>query len=87
MDTVFARALCEAGGWDVDHGTRSAMRADLNYDGEVSMAELYGYLTRRALWLLSRANALSEDSGILPQTVKLWPETDAATVFARTAGD
>ena len=87
MDTVFARALCEAGGWDVDHGTRSAMCADLNYDGEVSMAELYGYLTRRALWLLSRANALSEDSGILPQTVKLWPETDAATVFARTAGD
>ena len=87
MDTVFARALCEAGGWDVDHGARSAMRADLNYDGEVSMSELYGYLTRRAIWLLGRADALSAGSGIQLQTVKLWPETDGGLVFARTSGD
>lgn len=87
MDTVFARALCEAGGWDVDQGARSAMRADLNYDNEVTMSELYGYLTRRTLWLLGRADALSEEGGLQPQTVKLWPEADGRLVFARTSGE
>ena len=87
MDTVFARALCEAGGWDVDRGAWSAMRADLNYDNEVTMAELYGYLTRRALWLLSRADALNGESGVQPQTIQLWPRTDGGVVFARTNGE
>ena len=83
--TVFARALCEAGGWDMSADTRAALRADRDYDDTVNMSELYGYLRRRVAWILSQNNTHREDGlPVSAQSVRLWPETDAAPVFART---
>lgn len=83
--TVFARALCEAGGWDMSTDTRAALRADRDYDDAVNMGELYGYLRRRVAWILSQNNTHREDGlPVSAQSVRLWPETDASLVFART---
>ncbi|MBR1822582.1 MAG: Ig-like domain-containing protein, partial [Clostridia bacterium] len=80
MATVFARALCEAGGWSMERSARSAMRADLDYDGAVTLNELYVYVARRVMWYLNLAGA----DGQYVQTVQVWPEGDDETVFART---
>ncbi len=83
--TVFARALCEAGGWDMAADARGPLRADRDYDGAVNMAELYGYLSRRIAWILAQNNTHREDGlPVSAQCVRLWPETDAGPVFART---
>ena len=83
--TVFARALCDAGGWDMAADARGPMRADRNYDSSVNMSELYNYLRRRVAWILSQNNTRREDGlPVAAQSVRLWPETDAAPVFART---
>ena len=83
--TVFARALCEAGGWDMSTDARSALRADRDYDGQVTLAELYGYLRRRMTWILAQGNTHRVDGlPVSAQTVQLWPETAADVVFART---
>ena len=79
MATVFARALCEAGGWSVDRAARSAMRADADYDGAVTLDELYGYVSRRVMWYLN----LVGEAGRYVQTVQVWPEGDGGTVFER----
>ena len=80
MSTVFSRALCEAGGWDLERSAKSAMRADLDYDGQVTLSELYQYVSRRVMWYLSLAGA----DGQYAQTVQVWPEDLGETVFART---
>ena len=53
MATVFARAVCEAGGWSIDRAARSAMRADVDYDNVVTLDELYSYAARRVMWYLT----------------------------------
>ena len=80
MATVFARALCEAGGWDLQRSARSAMRADLDYDGLVTLGELHEYVSRRVMWYLS----LAGEAGRYTQSVQVWPEGLADVVFART---
>ena len=80
MATVFARALCEAGGWSLERSARSAMRADVDYDGAVTLNELYVYVARRVMWYLSLAGA----DGRYAQNVQVWPEGDARVVFARS---
>ena len=82
MATVFARALCEAGGWNIDRAARSAMRADVDYDGEVTLGELAGYTSRRVMWILGLAGRLSGGAGYA-QSVQVWPEGGAQAVFAR----
>lgn len=82
MATVFARALCEAGGWSIDRGGRGAMRADADYDGAVTLSELYSYTARRVMWYLSLAGRLSGGAAYA-QSVQVWPEGCAETVFAR----
>ena len=79
MATVFARALCEAGGWSLERSARSAMRADLDYDGAVTLDELYEYVSRRVSWYLSLAGS----PGQYAQSVQVWPEGDAGVVFER----
>lgn len=83
MATVFARAICEAGGWSVDRAARSAMRADADYDGAVTLDELYAYAARRVMWYLDLTGSLTGAAGRYVQTVQVWPEGDRATVFAR----
>ncbi len=80
MATVFARALCEAGGWDLQRSARAAMRADLDYDGQVTLSELYEYVSRRVRWYLSLAGA----PGQYAQSVQVWPEGLGEGVFERT---
>ncbi len=80
MATVFARALCEAGGWDLQRSARSAMRADVDYDGRVTLSELYEYVSRRVMWYLS----LAGEPGRYAQSVQVWPEGLADAVFERT---
>ena len=79
MATVFARALCEAGGWSLERSARAAMRADLDYDGAVTLNELYVYVSRRVRWYLSLAGS----PGQYAQSVQVWPEGDAGVVFER----
>ena len=87
MATVFARALCEAGGWSLERGARSAMRADADYDGVVTLNELYSYTARRVMWYLNLAGGLSGREGVYVQSVQAWPEGDTAPVFERTSGE
>jgi len=83
MSTVFARALCEAGGWSIDRGTGTALRADRNYDGRVTLTELYTYVARRVMWYLNLTATLTGATDQNVQTVQLWPEGDGLVVMQR----
>ena len=78
MATLFARAVCEAGGWNIDAAARRAMRADVNYDDVVTLDELYRYARRRVMWYLSLTGAG------YAQTVLVSPQGDTGALFART---
>lgn len=80
MATVFARALCEAGGWDLERSAKSAMRADLDYDGAVTLNELHAYVSRRVMWYLN----LAGPDGQYAQSVQVWPEGLDEAVFERS---
>lgn len=75
--TVFARALCDAAGWNMDRMAPSAMNADKNYDSFITMNELSAYLSRRVMWYLRLA-------GNYTQSVCAYPSDDPTVVFART---
>ena len=81
MATVFARALCEAGGWNLDRAARAALRADMNFDGRVTLSELHAYCARRVMWYLNLTASLTGEA--YAQTVQAWPEGDATVVFER----
>ena len=83
MSTVFARALCEAGGWSIDRGAGTALRADRNYDGRVTLTELYTYVARRVMWYLNLTASLNGVTDQYVQTVQLWPEGDGLVVMQR----
>ena len=85
MSTVFARALCEAGGWSIDRGARAALRADRNYDGRVTLTEVYTYVARRVMWYLNLTGTLTGSEGQYVQTVQLWPEGDGLVVMQRNS--
>jgi len=78
MSTVFARALCDAAGWNMDRNAPSAMNADANYDAHITLDELSTYLSRRVAWYLNLA-------GDYAQSVCVYPENDPSVVFARTS--
>lgn len=78
MSTVFARALCDAAGWNMDRKAPSAMNADTNYDAFITLDELGNYLARRVAWYLNLA-------GDYAQSVCVYPEDDPSVVFARTS--
>lgn len=75
--TVFAWALCDALGWDVDDSRRGALNADSNYDGKITLWEAYLYTDRRVMWYLSRAG------GDFVQDVQVFPEGDMFVLFER----
>lgn len=75
--TVFAWALCDALGWDVDDQRRDPLSADTDYDGSITLWEAYQYTKRRVMWYLSRAG------GQYVQDVQVYPEGDMFTLFER----
>lgn len=81
MATVFARALCDGAGWDIDRGTRGTMGADKNYDGAITLGELQTYMHARVNWYLALASELT--GGDYRQTVQVYPEGDPLVLFER----
>lgn len=79
MSTIFARALCDAAGWNMDRNAPSALNADVNYDGLITLDELDGYLSKRVSWYLSLAG------GDYAQSVCVYPQADPYVIFARTS--
>ena len=80
MATVFARALCDAGGWSLEENRRTAMKADVDYDGRVTLDELENYVSRRVMWYLEQAGAYA-------QSVCAWPEGDTTVLFERRSAE
>ena len=83
MATVFARAVCEAGGWSLDRAARASLRADADYDGRVTFCELAAYAQRRVMWYLRLTGQLTHAEGDYVQTVRAWPEGDGIVIFER----
>lgn len=75
--TVFAWALCDALGWDVDDQYRGPLSADADYDGKITLWEAYLYTDRRVMWYLSRAGSQ------YVQDVQVYPAGDMFTLFER----
>lgn len=76
MSTVFARALCDAAGWNMDRNAPSSLNADVDYDGSITLDELGTYLSKRVMWYLNRAGAYA-------QNVCVYPANDPGVMFER----
>ena len=85
MATVLARALCAAGGWDINLAARTAMRADGNTNGQVTLNELHAYVARQVMYYLreaGRQNGAASPYAYV-QSVQVWPEGDGLVVMQR----
>lgn len=76
MSTVFARALCDAAGWNMDRSAPSSLNADADYDGAITLDELGSYLSKRVMWYLNLA-------GSYVQNVCVYPASDPGVIFER----
>ena len=81
MATVFARALCDGAGWSIDRDMRKSMGADLNYDGSITLDELWQYMGSRVNWYLEIASELTGEN--YRQSVQVYPEGDPFILFER----
>ena len=81
MATVFARSLCDGAGWSIDRAARKSMGADINYDGSVTLDELYLYMSARVNWYLEIASELTGTA--YRQSVQVYPEGDPFILFER----
>ena len=79
MATVFARALCDGAGWDIDRNARGTMGADLDYDGAITLDELAEYMAGRVEWYLALASELTGE--IYRQSVQVYPMGDPFALF------
>lgn len=78
--TVFARALCDGLGWDMDANVRSALNADADYDGKITLWETYLYVSRRVRYYLDIADG---GTGSCLQDVQVYPRGDGFVLFER----
>ena len=74
--TVFARALCDGSGWDMDDQRKGALNADTDYNGQITLWEAYLYTSRRVHWYLSLAG-----DGAYAQDVQVYPKGDNFVLF------
>ncbi len=74
--TVFARALCDGSGWDMDGQHKGALSADTDYNGQITLWEAYLYTSRRVHWYLSVAG-----TGTYAQDVQVYPKGDNFVLF------
>lgn len=77
IGTVLARSLCEGAGWDFIADKRSAMRADADFDGTVTLGDMEVFLDRRIEWYLSQTG------GTYEQNVQVYPASDGFVLFQR----
>jgi hypothetical protein len=78
--TVFARALCDGLGWDIDAHIRSSLNADADYDGKITLWETYLYASRRVRYYLDIADG---GTGSCLQDVQVYPRGDGFVLFER----
>lgn len=77
IGTVLARCLCEGAGWDFIGDKRSAMRADVDFDGTVTLSDMAEFLDQRIEWYLEQTG------GTYEQNVQVYPENDGFVLFQR----
>ena len=75
--TVLARCLCEGAGWDLIGDKRSAMRADVDFDGTVTLSDMAEFLDQRIEWYLGQTG------GTYEQNIQVYPENDGFVLFLR----
>ena len=83
MATVLARALCDGAGWSLASGRRAALRADTDYDRQITFGEIGAYLSRRVTWYLNVAGELAGSSAAYTQNVQVYPAGDPLVLFGR----
>ena len=83
MATVLARALCDGAGWSLGGSRRAALRADADYDRQITFGEIGAYLTRRVPWYLNVAGELAGTSTPYTQNVQIYPAGDPLVLFGR----
>ena len=74
---MLARSLCEGAGWDFIGDKRSAMRADADFDGTVTLGDMEVFLNQRIEWYLDQTG------GEYQQNVQVYPENDGFVLFQR----
>ena len=79
MATVFARALCDGAGWDIDRDAPGTMGADGDYDGSITLTELAEYMAERVRWYMERASELTGET--YRQSVQVYPAGDPFALF------
>lgn len=77
IGTLLARCLCEGAGWDFIGDKRSAMRADADFDGTVTLGDMQVFLDQRIGWYLQQIG------GSYEQNVQVYPENDGFVLFER----
>lgn len=75
--TVLARCLSEGAGWDLIGDKRSAMRADVDFDGTVTLSDMAEFLNQRIGWYLDQTG------GTYEQNIQVYPEGDGFVLFQR----
>lgn len=75
--TVLARCLSEGAGWDLIGDKRSAMRADVDFDGTVTLSDMAEFLDQRIGWYLDQTG------GTYEQNIQVYPEGDGFVLFRR----
>ena len=83
MATVLARALCDGAGWSLGGSRRAALRADADYDRQITFGEIGAYLVRRVPWYLNVAGELAGSSTPYTQNVQIYPAGDPLVLFGR----
>lgn len=83
MATVLARALCDGAGWNIGTARRAGLRADLDYDGLITLNEIALYARRRVSWYLAVASKLSGAQANYVQNVQVFPQGDPFVLFGR----
>lgn len=81
MATIFARALCDGAGWNIDLDRRGTMGADQNYDGSITLNELYMFMFNRVNWYLNLASDMTGTQ--YRQSIQVYPEGDPFVLFER----
>ena len=64
-------------------GRRAALRADKDYDRQITFGEIGLYIARRVPWYLDVAGELAGAEAAYVQNVQVYPEGDPLVLFGR----